>query len=43
MVLNGSKRIISSSGGFGRLQMISKPDIGWCANEDVGAQNQVDT
>ena len=32
------KRKISASSGLGRLQMVSKPDIGQCANEDVGPQ-----
>ena len=38
---DGLKRKISSSGEFGRLQMVSKPDTGWCANKDVGAQNRM--
>ena len=35
---NGSKRIISVSGGLGLLQMISESDTRWCANENVGPQ-----
>ena len=29
------KRTISTSGGLGLLQMVSKPDIGRCASEDA--------
>ena len=30
------KRTISTRGGLRLLQMVSEPDIGWCAREDVG-------
>ena len=30
------KKIISTSGGLGLLQMILEPNIGWCVNEDAG-------
>ena len=36
MIRNGPKRIISSSSGLELLQMVSKPDIGRCANENAG-------
>ena len=33
-----SKRIISTSGGLGLLQMVSKSNIGWCASKDAEPQ-----
>ena len=33
---NGPKWIISTSDGLMLLEMVSEPDIEWCANEDVG-------
>ena len=33
---SGSKRMISFSGEFELLQIISEPDIGRCANENSG-------
>ena len=41
-IRNGPKRIIFASGGLGLLQMVSKPDIGWCDNEDAGPSKGVD-
>ena len=38
MIRNGSKRTISASGGLGLLQMVSEPDTGRYASEDVGPQ-----
>ena len=35
MIRNGPKRTISASGEFGVLQMVSEPDTGRCANENV--------
>ena len=37
-----SKKTISTSGGFGLLQMISMPGIGRCASEDAGHRRRVD-
>ena len=34
-ISNGPKRTISTSGGLELLQMVSEPDTGRCANEDV--------
>ena len=36
MIRNGSKWIISTSGGLELLQMILGPDTGQCVNEDAG-------
>ena len=36
------KRTISASGGLGLLQIVSEPDIGWCASEDVGPPRGLD-
>ena len=33
-IRSGLKRTISTSGGLGRLQMVSKPITGWCVSED---------
>ena len=37
-ISNGPKRTISTSGGFGMLQMVLEPNTGQCASEDVGTQ-----
>ena len=37
MIHNGSKRTISTSGGFGRLLMVLESDTGWCASEETGS------
>ena len=37
-IRNGLKQTIFASGGLGRLQMVSEPDIEKCANKDVGPQ-----
>ena len=42
MIRNGLKWTIFASGGLGLLHMVSKPDIGWCANEDAGPSRGVD-
>ena len=39
---NELKRTISASGGLELLQMVSEPNTGWCANEDVGLPRGVD-
>ena len=39
---NELKWILSVSGGFGLLQMISKPDTGRCVNEDTKPIMEVD-
>ena len=36
MIHNGPKRTICVSGELGLLQMISKPNTGWCASNDIG-------
>ena len=41
-IRNGTKRTISTSGGFEPLQMVSKPNTGQCASEDVGPSRGVD-
>ena len=40
MICNKPKRIISTNGGLGLLQMVSKPDTGRCASEDAGPQGK---
>ena len=42
MIRNGPKLIISASSGLGLLQIVSEPDTGRCANEDVGPPRRVD-
>ena len=37
-IRNGSKRTISVSSRFELLQMVSEPDTGRCASENVGPQ-----
>ena len=32
------KKTIFANGGLGLLQMVSKPDTGLCANEDIGSR-----
>ena len=36
------KRIISSCSGLGLLQMVSEPDTGHCASEEVELRKEVD-
>ena len=35
MIRNGPKRTISANSGLELLQMVSEPDIQWCASEDA--------
>ena len=42
MIRNGPKRTISTSGGFGLLQMVSESDTRQCASEDVEPLRGVD-
>ena len=35
---NELKQIISASGGFGLLQIVSEPEMRQCASEDAGTQ-----
>ena len=42
MIRNWPKRIISTYGGLGRFQMVSKPNTERCASEDVGPTRGVD-
>ena len=39
MIRNGSKQTISTSSGFGLLQMVLETDIGRCASEGTGPPN----
>ena len=41
-IRNGAKQIISTSGGFERLQMILELDTEQCVNEDAGLSGTVD-
>ena len=41
-IRNGPKRTISTSGGLGMLQMVSKPGMERCASEDDGPSRGVD-
>ena len=42
MIRNRQKWTIFTSDGLGLLQMISEPDTGLCASEDVGSSRGVD-
>ena len=35
-IRNGPKRTVLTSGGLGLLQIVSEPNTGQCASEDVG-------
>ena len=42
MICNGSKRTMSTSGGLGLLQMVSKPNTERCASKDIGPSRGLD-
>ena len=41
-ICNGPKRTILARCGLWLLQMVSEPDIGRCASEDIGLPKEVD-
>ena len=41
-IRNGPKQMLSTSGGFELLQMVSEPDTRPCANKNVGYPKRMD-